>query len=246
MTWREKLRDAVVALELKPLTPGQLADFEQLLALLLKYNKEMNLTTIVDAEEVAFKHILDSLTVELVWRAQEGQHVIDIGTGAGFPGLPLAIRHPELQFAINDATKKKIDYLAEVIRALSLENATELWGRAEELGRGEWRNKFHVVTARALAHLGTLAEYALPLLKMDGFLVAMKGPGGIEEVRDAAPALTFLGGKVHDIKHIDLPGVGERLLIVVKKVRPTPGGYPRNAGQMKRKPLFEDNRAGRG
>jgi len=243
MTWQEILSGAVVELGLKPLTPGQLADFEHLIALVQQWNAEMNLTTIIGADEIARKHILDSLTVELVWRAKEGERVIDIGSGAGFPGLPLAIRHPELQLSINDATKKKTDYLAEVIRELALENASELWGRAEELGRGEWRNKYHVVTARALAHLGTLAEYALPLLKMDGFLVAMKGPSGVEEVRDAAPALNFLGGRIHDIKHIDLPGVGERLLIVVKKVRPTPGGYPRNAGQMKRKPLFEDNRA---
>jgi len=217
----------------------QLARFMELL---LERNRQFNLTAITDPLEVAVKHFVDSLTVETAWKVQPGQRAIDIGAGAGLPGIPLAIRHPEAQFVLNDSARKKVDFLNEAITTLGLTNVSAVWGRAEELGRNkEYRGYFDVALVRAVAHLGVLIEYCLPLLKSGGRLIAMKGPSGAQEVIESRLALAELGGAVQDTHRLTLPGAGERLLVVIRKARPTSVIYPRDPGLAKKKPLFLDS-----
>jgi 16S rRNA (guanine527-N7)-methyltransferase len=223
------------------ITPEQEAQFAHLLGLLLARNQQVNLTAITTPDAVLEKHFLDSLTVECVWTPAAGERVVDIGTGAGFPGLPLAIRHPRIAVSLNDSVRKKIDFLLDAIAALGLPNATAVWARAEELGqRAAYRGTFDIALARAVAHLGALAEYALPLLREGGRLIAMKGPNGEPEIAESAQALHVLGGTVVDTRRLALPGGDERLLIVVEKRRPTPVKYPRDPGAAKKHPLFID------
>jgi 16S rRNA (guanine527-N7)-methyltransferase len=219
----------------------QEALFARYLALLLERNARINLTAITAPEEVAAKHFVDALSVETVWHAQPGDRVIDIGTGAGIPGIPLAIRHPEAEFTLNDSTRKKVAFLDEVAAALPLPNIHPLWARAEELGRQPaCRGHFTALFARAVAHLGLLIEYALPLLAVGGVLVAMKGPAGAEEIAQSAPALKALGGEIAEIRRLTITGAGERQLIVVRALTPAPALYPRDAGVMKKRPLYLD------
>lgn len=219
----------------------QEALFARYLALLLERNAQINLTAITDPVEVAAKHFVDALTVEAVWRPQPGDAVIDIGTGAGIPGVPLAIRHPEVVFTLNDSTRKKVAFLDEVSTALPLPNIRPLWARAEALGRrSEYRGRFTAAFARAVAHLGLLIEYALPLLAVGGTLIAMKGPAGEEEIAQSAPALRALHGEIAETRRLTVAGAGDRLLIVVRARSPAPAIYPRDAGAMKKRPLYLD------
>ncbi|OPZ86401.1 MAG: Ribosomal RNA small subunit methyltransferase G [bacterium ADurb.Bin429] len=187
------------------------------------------------------KHFLDSLTVELAWTPAPGERAVDIGAGAGFPGLPLAIRHPEVRVTLNDSVRKKVTFIEEAIAALGLDNAEAAWARAEELGqRPAFRGQFDIALARAVAHLGALVEYALPLLREGGRLIAMKGPNSLPEISDSARALALLGGEVAETQRLALPTGDERVLIIVRKVRPTPAKFPRDPGAAKKHPLFLD------
>ena len=216
--------------------------FARFMALLLERNTHVNLTAITEVEAVAIKHFLDSLTVETVWEVKAGQRAIDIGAGAGFPGIPLAIRHPELIITLNDSMRKKVDFLQEAAAVLGLTHIRAIWARAETLGRDPaYRGRFDIVLARAVGHLGLLIEYALPLLKLGGRLIAMKGPGGDEERAACRPVLAQIGGEITTSRHLSLPGAGERLLIVVRKSHPTPGSFPRDPGIARKKPLFLDS-----
>ncbi len=223
------------------ITPEQEARFARLLALLLARNRQVNLTAITDPGEVLVKHVLDSLTVEQVWTPTLGERAMDIGAGAGFPGLPLAIRHPDAHITLNDSVRKKVAFIEEAIAALGLDNADAVWARAEELGqRPAYRGRFDVALARAVAHLGALAEYALPLLRDGGRLIAMKGPNSLPEIADSARALEAIGGVVAETRRLALPNGDARVLIVVRKVRPTPARFPRDPGAAKKHPLFLD------
>jgi 16S rRNA (guanine527-N7)-methyltransferase len=228
-------------------TPEQEARFARLLALLLERNQQVNLTAITEPDEVVRKHFLDSLTVETVWTPAPGERAVDIGTGAGFPGLPLSIRHPELAVVLNDSVRKKVAFLEEAIAALELPNATAVWARAEEIGqRAAYRGRFDIALVRAVAHLGALIEYALPLLREGGRLIAMKGPNSLPEIADSAQVLRLMGGEVVDTRRLTLPAGDERVLIVVRKIRPTPSKFPRDPGTAKKHPLFLDtSRMGR-
>lgn len=238
--WLLTLREGAAQLGLT-LTDEQEDRFARFLTLLLERNAQINLTAITAPNDVAVKHFVDSLSVELLWRPKKNMRVIDIGTGAGFPGIPLAIRYPEVQIVLNDSVRKKVAFLSDAIRALELPNASAEWARAEELAKRGLRNRFDTAFARAVAHLGALIEYALPLLHNGGTLIAMKGPSGVREIEEARPALEAIGGVVSSTRALTLPDGGERLLIQVTKVHSTPQQFPRDPGQAKKKPLFLDS-----
>ncbi|MHB9024280.1 MAG: 16S rRNA (guanine(527)-N(7))-methyltransferase RsmG [Armatimonadota bacterium] len=239
--WKDALHEGAAALGLT-VTAEEEDRLSRFTALLLERNQQMNLTAITAPRDVALKHVVDSLSVELLWQPRPGEWAIDIGTGAGFPGIPLAIRHPAVHIVLNDSVRKKIDFLREAVTLLQLPNAHPEWARAEELGRhADFRGRFCTVFARAVSHLAMLCEYALPLLRDGGTLIAMKGPSGAEELRQSRRALAELGGAVADARRFSLPDVGERLLIAITKQRPTPRQYPRDAAVMKKRPLYLDS-----
>lgn len=207
--------------------------------LLFEANSRMNLTAITTPREAAIKHFADSMTVSLVADIKAGNKVIDFGTGAGLPGVPLAIMYPQSIFTLNDSTSKKIDFIKTVVAEMGINNIYPLWGRTEDLGRDQrHRGRYDFATARAVAHLAVLVEYALPVLKNGGVLVAMKGCDCEIECKQAENAVKLLGGKFTNIKKIELPGGGQRTLITIKKISTTPATYPRNPGQAKKNPLY--------
>jgi len=239
--WRSTLRDGAAALGIS-LTPDQEDQFARLLTLLLERNQQVNLTAITEPTEVAVKHFVDSLTVERVWQPHTGDRAIDIGTGAGFPGIPVAILHPEVEVVLNDSVRKKVDFLRDAVETLGLANARAEWSRAEDLGRSPaCRQQFNVAFVRAVAHLAVLIEYALPLLKLGGSLIAMKGPTGEQEIAESKRALEQIGGTVDMVQHLTVHGAGERTLIVIRKTRKTPEEFPRQAGAAKKHPLYLDS-----
>jgi len=238
--WLAILRDGAATLGLT-LTLDQEARFARYLEILCQRNTQVNLTAITDPGEIAAKHFLDAMTVETIWQPAPGSRAIDIGTGAGVPGIPMAIRHPQVAFVLNDSTRKKVDFLAEVAAELPLPNVQPLWARAEALGRdAAYRGQFQTAFARAVAHLGQLIEYALPLLVTNGLLIAMKGPSGEEEIAQSQPALQALGGTIAQVSRFTVAGAGERLLIAVRATAPAPARYPRDGSAMKKRPLYLD------
>lgn len=219
------------------LTPTQASQFEIYLNLLLEWNEKVNLTAITDPGEVAEKHFVDSLTLLSHCKIKERAKVIDVGTGAGFPGLPLKIVRPDIQLTLLDGLNKRLNFLGGVCAALGLE-AERVHKRAEEAGLDhKMRESFDVVTARAVAPLNILCEYCLPLVKMKGFFIAMKGPGAEKELEQAANALETLGGTDVKLIPLALPEAGERNLVVVQKKEFTPKGYPRHGGTITKHPL---------
>jgi 16S rRNA (guanine527-N7)-methyltransferase len=206
--------------------------FDLLLSLLLEWNKSINLTGITEPSEVVSKHFLDSLTV-LEYIPATAKTLIDVGSGAGFPGLPIAITRPDIKVTLLESIAKKVNFLEECIDKLNLENVESMVGRAEDAARlPELREQFDVATARAVAHLSVLAEYTLPFLKIGGVFIAQKKAGD-EEITTAASALQILGGEIVSQKNID----ETKQIIVIKKVKSTPEEYPRRAGVPLRKPL---------
>jgi 16S rRNA (guanine527-N7)-methyltransferase len=189
--------------------------------------------------EVVAKHFLDSLTLLLLPLWEGPLRVLDLGTGAGFPGLPLKIVRPELEVVLLDATRKKVAFLEEVVAALGLKGAFPLWGRAEEVAHlPEHREAYQRVTARAVAHLCVLAELGLPFLGPGGVMVAQKGPRVAEELAPLPKALGLLGGSLREVRSLRLPFLEEeRALVVLAKEVPTPAAYPRRPGVPEKKPL---------
>lgn len=219
------------------LSAEQAGQFQVYMEMLAEWNQKLNLTAITEPDEVVEKHFLDSLTVLTACKLKEGAKLLDVGTGAGFPGLALKIARPDLELTLLDGANKKLNFLGEVCGALGLE-AKRIHKRAEEAGRdAALRESFDVATARAVASLHVLAEYCLPLVKMKGFFVAMKGPGAGDELTDARRALAVLGGDQVEVKPVQLPSAGERNLVVVRKLRFTPKEYPRHGGTINKHPL---------
>lgn len=211
--------------------------FQVYMEMLMEWNQKLNLTAITEPDEIVEKHFLDSLTVLTACKLKEGAKLLDVGTGAGFPGLPLKIARPDLELTLLDGANKKLNFLGEVCGALGLD-AKRIHKRAEEAGRdAAFREGFDVVTARAVASLNVLAEYCLPLVKMKGFFVAMKGPGAGDELAVAQRALELLGGDQVEVKPVQLPSAGERNLVVARKLRFTPKEYPRHGGTINKHPL---------
>jgi 16S rRNA (guanine527-N7)-methyltransferase len=222
-----------------PLTSGQLGAFAWYLEELLLWNTRHNLTAIVDPAGIAVKHFLDSLTlVPLVGKTSKGR-VVDIGSGAGFPGMPVRIVCEGIDLSLIEATGKKAEFCRAVAGGLNLRRVRVLHARAEDVGReADSRESFDVALARAVASLPVLVEYALPLIRVGGRLYAQKGEAGPAEAQQADRAIGLLGGHLKRIHPVELPGVAEpRYIVEIAKVAATPGGYPRRAGVASKRPL---------
>lgn len=219
------------------LSEKQLGQFQRYMELLVEWNRKMNLTAITDPEGVTVKHFYDSLLLLKAVELPEGASLIDVGTGAGFPGIPVAIARPDVKLTLLDSLNKRLVFLAEVCRELGI-SAEIRHARAEEGGRQkELREQFDFATARAVAGMNVLSEYCVPFVKKGGAFVAMKGPDGEEELKQAACGIGTLGGKPEKAAHFTLPDGSQRCIIVVRKVRETPAAYPRHGAKISKKPL---------
>lgn len=214
-----------------------LSRFEKLAFLLVEQNKTMNLTAITDPDGIAVKHFADSISALSACDFPQGAKVLDVGTGAGFPSIPLLIARDDLNMTMIDSTAKKLKYVASTVESLGL-TAEVLHTRAEEAGQNkEYREKFDIVCSRAVAALNVLCEYCLPFVKVGGVFLAMKGAKAQEEIADAKNAIKTLGGKIIDEKSFTLSDGGERTIVVIKKISQVPPKYPRVSAQIAKKPL---------
>jgi 16S rRNA (guanine527-N7)-methyltransferase len=220
------------------LTAAQLEAFQIYADELADWNTRANLTAITGHEAVQTKHFLDSLTCLLVFPPGSGLRVIDVGTGAGFPGLPLRIVRPDLHLLLLEAVGKKVDFLRHMVTRLALDDVEVVQGRAEDIGREPaQREQCDVVLARAVARMRVLAELTLPFCRIGGVVIAQKRAGIDEEMMSATPAIAAVGGAVRTCLHVDIPGAGPRQLVVLDKLGPTPARYPRRAGIPEKRPL---------
>ena len=207
--------------------------------MLLKYNEFMNLTAITEPEEVKEKHFLDSATLILSEKLEEGMSLIDIGAGAGFPSMPVKIVREDLDVTMLDSLNKRINFLNDVIGELGLKNIKAVHSRAEDAGKNKaLREKFDIATARAVADLAVLAEYALPFVKIGGYFVAMKGNAPEIEINRAKKAIKEMGGEIESVKEVMLPSGINHCLVIIKKVSNTPSKYPRKAGTPSKNPVI--------
>jgi len=244
-TWRERLRAAASRLGIE-LSDGQARAFELYLEALLDWNQRVNLTSITDPDQVAALHFLDSLSCLAAAPFVSGARVADVGSGAGLPGIPLAITRPDLRVALLESVAKKCRFLEHAAGLLSLGSVSVACTRAEHAGRDPtMRETFDIVVSRAVAELAVVAELCLPLVKVGGLGLFMKGPRAEEEVARAGEALSILGGKGEFARELTFPAQGEsvrRVIIGVRKLKPTPQRYPRAAGRPARRPLGIDRR----
>lgn len=220
------------------LNDEQIKKFNKYRELLKEWNEKVNLTAITDDEEITLKHFIDSLTCLKYLKGNE--KLIDVGTGAGFPGIPLKIADNELDVTLLDSLNKRIIFLNEVIKDLSLNNIKTVHSRAEDAGRDDkYREKFDVAVSRAVANLSTLSEYLLPFVKLNGICICMKGANVSDEIENAKNAINELGGKIEKIDKFKLANTdNERNIIVIRKIKNTNKKFPRKAGMPKKQPLI--------
>lgn len=221
------------------LKESQIEAFKKYKSLLKEWNEKINITAITEDTEIDIKHFLDSISIFKTGKVTWGKSIIDIGTGGGFPGVPMKIIDPSLEVTLFDSLNKRLIFLNEVIDELELENITTVHGRAEEYGRKrEFREKFDIATSRAVASLNILAEYALPFVKHGGYFIAMKGPDVDAEIEESLEAIKLLGGELEEKIEVTLPSsdIVHTLLVIRKKNR-TPEKYPRGGGKPKKDPL---------
>ena len=221
------------------LTDKQREQFDRYYELLIEWNKVMNLTGITDYDEVILKHFIDSLMLSEICDMSNVSAMIDVGTGAGFPGIPIKIVYPHINAILLDSLNKRLKFLNTVIEELGLESVQTLHGRAEDYARKtEYRESFDLCVSRAVANLSTLSEYCLPFVKKDGTFISYKGGASDQEVKQAERAVDLLGGKVETIYKFTLPGTDMgRTLVEIKKIKNPPRRYPRKAGQPAKEPL---------
>ena len=215
----------------------QTEKFYKYMNLLLEWNEKINLTAITEPEEVILKHFVDSLTISKY--IEKGSKLVDMGTGAGFPGIPLKILREDIEITLADSLNKRINFLNEVIKELNLKNIQTVHTRAEEFGKNKkYRESFDIATSRAVANLSTLSEYLIPLVKPNGKVICMKGSEVKEEVEMAKKAIEILGGKIEQKESFNLPNSDmKRNVIIIKKVKNTPAKYPRKPGMPAKEPI---------
>lgn len=232
------LKDRLEALDII-LDQEQINQFDEYYEILVEWNKVMNLTGITEYQEVVEKHFLDSLSIVKVMDMDQAERVIDIGTGAGFPGIPLKIAFPKLDIVLLDSLNKRIRFLDHVIEELGLEGIRTIHGRAEDYARdGKYRERFDLCVSRAVANLSSLSEYCLPYVKVGGRFVSYKSGDIEEEVNDASKAIALLGGKKGRIEKFQLPDTDiQRSFVVIGKTKNTQKRYPRKAGMPTKEPL---------
>ena len=220
------------------LTPEQIERFQVYYDEIVDWNRRMNLTAIVDYDEVQIKHFLDSLTISMVF-PKVSSNVVDVGTGAGLPGVALKILYPDIELTLIDSVQKKAVFLKHLVDVLKLDGVHVVTGRAEEMAHDPiYRERFDAVLARGVARLAALTELTLPLCAVGGVLIAMKKREDHGEVDESDAALQILGGRLRQVVGIDLPGLTERALVVVDKVKSTPEKYPRRSGIPQKRPLL--------
>lgn len=232
-----KLQNQVQKIDIK-LTNKQLNEFYTYMNLLIEWNKNINLTAITEPEEIIKKHFIDSLTISK--NIQKDSSIIDVGTGAGFPGIPLKIVREDINVVLLDALNKRLNFLNEVIKENKLENIETVHFRAEEIGKNKkYREKYDIATSRAVAQLNILVEYLLPLVKVGGKCICMKGSNVEEELKNSKKAITILGGEIEKIEEFILPDSDiKRNVIIIKKVNSTPAKYPRKPGTPAKEPII--------
>ena len=211
--------------------------FFKYMEMLIEWNEKINLTAIIEKKEIILKHFIDSLTI--LKYIENDKKIIDVGTGAGFPGIPLTIVNKEIEVTLMDSLQKRLKFLEEVIKENEIEKVKIVHKRAEDAGRDKSiREKYDYATARAVSNMSTLAEYLLPLVKVGGKCIVMKGPNIEEELNKSKKAINILGGKIEKIEEIVLPGTDiVRNIVIIKKIKKTPEIFPRKAGTPLKKPL---------
>ena len=219
------------------LTSQMQQQFEDYMNLLLEWNEKINLTAITEEDDIILKHFVDSLTISE--HIENGKTIVDVGTGAGFPGIPLKIAREDIKLTLVDSLNKRIKFLDDVIAKLKLKEVETLHFRAEEFGQNKkYRESFDIATSRAVANLSTLVEYLLPLVKVGGICICMKGSEIKEELQNSKNAIEILGGKIEKEIEFVLPESDiKRNIIIIKKIKTTPGKYPRKAGTPSKEPL---------
>lgn len=238
MNFKEKLKKKAENIGIA-LNELQLQQFQDFYELLIEKNKVMNLTSITEEDEVIDKHFIDSLTCNRVIDMNQVKSVIDIGTGAGFPGIPLKIVYPDIDFVLLDSLNKRVRFLNEAIELLHLKKIQAVHGRAEDLARKpEFRGKFDLCVSRAVANLNTLSEYCIPFVRVNGFFISYKAQKGLEEIHESDHCMKELGSKIMRVDEFKLTDIdSNRVLIKIKKCKGTSKLYPRKAGIPSKNPL---------
>lgn len=239
MDIREILKEGALSYNIN-LNQEQVEQFIVYKDLLKSWNEKINLTAITDDMDIIKKHFIDSISIVKSGVLKDGMSLIDVGTGAGFPGIPIKIIMPGIKVLLLDSLNKRITYLNEVIKGLKLKDIEAVHGRAEEFSRNDkYRERFDIATARAVANLSVLSEYCIPYVKDKGYFIAMKGPSIDEELQSGKNAISTLGGKFVEIVKTEIPGEDfNHNIVIVEKIKKTEGKYPRKYAQIEKKPII--------
>ena len=232
----EKIKEYMNKINIE-ISDKQIEKFFDYMNLLLEWNEKINLTAITEPEDIILKHFVDCATI--LKYIKDEDKIIDIGTGAGFPGIPLKILNEKLDITLMDSLNKRINFLNEIINKLDLKNIVAIHARAEELARNkEYREKFDIAISRAVANLSTLSEYMLPMTKINGQSICMKGPDIEEEIENGKKAVKILGGEIKKVEKLELPeSKDKRTIIQIIKTKNTPNKYPRKVGKPSKEPI---------